>query len=56
MEITLNLYERYARQLIRELGVTQGTVTVPTKTTFTVTSVEGHPKVIVKMEEHHNDV
>jgi len=48
--ITMNLYERYARQLIRELGVNQGTLTVPAKTKFTFTSVEGHPKVTVQME------
>lgn len=48
--ITMNLYERYARQLIRELGVSQGTLTVPAKTKFTFTSVEGHPKVTVQME------
>ncbi len=48
--ITMNLYERYARQLIRELGVNQGTLTVPATTKFTFTSVEGHPKVTVQME------
>lgn len=47
--ITLNLYDKYARQLQRELGRSQGQMIVPAKAKFTFDSVEGHSKVTLQL-------
>lgn len=49
MSLTLNLYNRHARKLQRDLGVDSGTIEHLALIKIVFDSVEGHPKATLQV-------